>query len=239
MRNEGTLYVFLSQLVTHADLLPRELDEKAAIQRQKEEAAEAKIKAMRSGARLPERPIPIRNAEPARTESSERPLGPPKLALAGSKPSWRDTEAARKQAEAAGGTHQPAAPPTDIATDEVQLPKKTGGYVPPARRPGDAAPRGRSDAAPHPAPREESSGAQPPAKWRPTGPRDGSGRDGSPAERPTHRFLDGLRGAPGRESSPAEGGRPVSSSETARTESPANRKPAPGKYVPVHLRNKG
>lgn len=239
MRNEGTLYVFLSQLVTHADFPPRELDEKAAIQRQKEEAAEAKIKAMRSGARLPERPIPIRNAEPARTESSERPMGPPKLALAGSKPSWRDTEAARKQAEAAGSTHQPAAPPTDIATDEVQLPKKTGGYVPPARRPGDAAPRGRSDAAPHPAPREESSGAQPPAKWRPTGPRDGSGRDGSPAERPTHRFLDGLRGAPGRDSSPAEGGRPVSSSGTARTESPANRKPAPGKYVPVHLRNKG
>ena len=194
---------------------------------------------MRSGARLPERPIPIRPTEPQRTESSERPSGPPKLALAGSKPTWRDREAARKQAEAGGGTTQPAAPPTDIATDEVQLPRKTGGYVPPARRPGDAAPRGRSDAAPSPAPREENFSAQPPAKWRPSGPRDGLGRDGSPADRPTPRFLDGLKGAPGRDSSPAEGGRAVSSSGTARTESPANEKPATGKYVPVHLRNKG
>ena len=194
---------------------------------------------MRSGARLPERPTPVRPAEPTHTESSERSSGPPKLALAGSKPTWRDREAARKQAEAAGDAPQPAAPPTDIATEEVQLPKKTGGYVPPARRPGDAAPRGRSDAAPSPAPREESSGAQPAAKWRPSGPRDGLGRDGSPADRPSPRFLDGLRGPRGRDSSPAEGGRPVSSSGTARTESPANEKPAPGKYVPVHLRNKG
>lgn len=192
---------------------------------------------MRSGARLPERPTSIRPAEPARTESSERPSGPPKLALAGSKPTWRDREAARKQAEAAGGPPQPAAPATDIATEEVQLPKKTGGYVPPARRPGDAAPRGRSDATPSPGPRDESSGAQPPAKWRPSGPRDGLGRDGSPADRPTPRFLDGMRG--GRDSSPAEGGRPTSSLRTARTESPANEKPAAGKYVPVHLRNRG
>lgn len=225
--------------MTCVNIVSRELDEKAAIQRQKEEAAEAKIKAMRSGARLPERPTPTRPAEPAHAESSERPSGPPKLALAGSKPTWRDREAARKQAEASGGAPQPAAPPTDIATEEVQLPKKTGGYVPPARRPGDAAPRGRSDAAPSPAPREESSGAQPPAKWRPSGPRDELGRDGSPADRPTPRFLDGLRGPRGRDSSPAEGGRPVSSSGTARTESPANEKPATGKYVPVHLRNKG
>ena len=238
MRNEGTLYVFLSPLVTHADILARELDEKAAIQRQKEEAAEAKIKAMRSGARLPERPIPIRPSEPARTESSERPSGPPKLALAGNKPTWRDREAARKRAEAPGVTPE-TTPPTDIAADEIQLPRKTGGYVPPARRPGDAAPRGRSDATPSPASREENYGAQPAAKWRPSGPRDGSVREGSPADRPTPRFLDGLRGAPGRDSSPAEGGRPVSSSGTARTESPANEKPAPGKYVPVHLRNKG
>lgn len=239
MLNEGKLYIFLTWLVTHIDVVSRELDEKAAIQRQKEEAAEAKIKAMRSGARIPERPTPIRPVEPARTESSERPSGPPKLALAGSKPTWRDREAARKQAEAAAGGPPPAAPPTDIATEEVQLPKKTGGYVPPARRPGDNAPRGRTDAAPSPAPREESSGAPPPAKWRPSGPRDGLGRDGSPADRPTPRFLDGLKGAPGRDSSPAEGGRPVSSSGTARTESPANEKAAPAKYVPVHLRKKG
>lgn len=194
---------------------------------------------MRSGARLPERPTPIRPADPARTESSERPSGPPKLALAGSKPTWRDREAARKQAEATGDAPQPTAPLTDNATEEAQLPKKASGYVPPARRPGDAAPRGRCDATPSPGPRDESSGAQPPARWRPSGPRDGLGRDGSPADRPAPRFLDGLRGAPGRDSSPAEGGRPASSLGAARTESPANEKPAAGKYVPVHLRNKG
>ena len=239
MRNGGKLHVFLTQLVSFVNIGFRELDEKAAIQRQKEEAAEAKIKAMRSGARLPERPTPLRPAEVSRTESSERPSGPPKLALAGSKPTWRDREAARKQAETTGASSQPGAPPKDNVTEEAQLPKRTGGYVPPARRPGDAAPRGRSDVAPSPASREDSLGAQSPAKWRPSGPRDGSGRDGSPADRPAPRFLDGLRGAPGRDSSPAEGGRPVSSSGIARTESPANEKPAPGKYVPVHLRNKG
>lgn len=239
MRNGGKPLYFPYQLVTCVNTGLRELDEKAAIQRQKEEVAEAKIKAMRSGARLPERPTHIRPAEPARTESSEQPSGPPKLALAGSKPTWRDREAARKQAEAAGGAPPAAAPPTDIAAEEVQLPKKTGGYVPPARRPGDAAPRGRSDAAPPPGPREESSGAQPPAKWRPSGPRDGLGRDGSPADRPAHRFLEGLRGTPGRDSSPAEGGRPLSSTGTARTESPVNEKPTSGKYVPMHLRKKG
>ena len=193
---------------------------------------------MRSGARLPERTSTIRPADPTGPESSERPSGPPKLALAGSKPTWRDREAARRQAEAAG-VSQLATPPTDIATEEAQLPKKPGGYVPPARRPGDAAPRGRSDAAPSPATREETFGTQPAAKWRPSGPRDDSGRDGSPAERPPHRPLDGLRDAPPRDSSPAEGGRPLASSGTARTENPVNEKPAPGKYVPVHLRNRG
>ena len=239
MQNEGKLCVFLIELITFVNIVFRELDEKAAIQRQKEEAAEAKIKAMRSGARLPERPTPIRPAEPTRNQSSERPSGPPKLALAGSKPTWRDREAARKQAETTGASPQPAAPSKDIVAEEVQLPRRTGGYVPPGRRPGDAAPRGRSDAAPSAAPREDSLGGQSPAKWRPSGPRDGSGRDGSPADRPTPRFLDGLKGAQGRDSSPAEGGRPVSSSGIARTESPVNERPAPGKYVPVHLRNKG
>ena len=239
MRNEGKLHTFLAQLVTYTNMISRDLDEKAAIQIQKDEAAAAKIKAMRSSARLPERPTHIRSVDSLRTESSDGPSGPPKLALSGSKPTWRDREAARKQAEAAGAATQPAVPPTDIATEELQLPKKTSGYVPPARRLGDAAPRGRSDAAPFPAPREENSGAQPPAKWRPSGPRDGSGRDGSPANRPTPRFLDGLRGAPGRDLSPAEGGRPLSLSGTARTESPANEKPAPARYVPVHLRNRG
>ena len=153
-----------------------------------------------------------------------------------------------KEAEGTTSTPPPAAPQTDIATEEAALPKRTGGYVPPGRRGGDGAPRGRTDAAPSAA-RDEStaSSAEPTAKWRPGAPRDGLGRDGSPADGPRPRFFDGLRpaGNRDRDGSPAEGGglsgRPVSSSGTARTESPVDGKPAPtpGKYVPVHLRNKG
>ena len=238
MRNESKPSTFCTQLLMHVNIVSRELDEKAAIQRQREEAAEAKIRAMRSGARLPERPASVRPAEIVRTESSERPSGPPKLALAGSNPTWRDREAARKQAEAAGGAPQSSAPPTDVASEEAQLPRRTGGYVPPGRRPGDAAARCRSDAAPSLVPREESSGAQPPSKWR-RGARDGLRGDGSPADKPTSRVLDGLKGAPDRDPSPAEGGGSVSLSGTPKTESPANGKPGPAKYVPVHLRNRG
>ncbi len=228
----------------------RELDEKTAIQRAKEEAAEAKIKAMRSGAsRIPDRTAaPVRPSDPERTASSERPGGPPRLALAGNKPTWRERQAA-KEAEGPASSATPTVAPTDIATEEVSMPpKRSGGYVPPARRGPDAtsAPRGRSEAALAPAPpRDASSSAEPTAKWRPGAPRDGLGRDGSPAGAPVRRNLDGLRRpAADRDSSPADGGRPVSSSGTARTESPAaerseSLRPAPGKYVPVHMRNRG
>lgn len=225
----------------------RELDEKAAIQRAKDEAAEAKIKAMRSGgSRIPDRTAaPIHPSGPERTASSERPSGPPRLALAGNKPNWRERQAA-KEAEGTASGAPPAAPPTDIATDEVSMPpKKTGGYVPPARRGVDGvpAPRGRTEAGSTLAPpRDTSSSVEPTAKWRPSGARDGLGRDGSPADAPLRRNLDGLRRpAADRDTSPADGGRPVSSSGTARTESPAAErnesvKAAPGKYVPLHLR---
>ena len=223
------------------DMYLRELDEKAAIQRAKEEAAEAKIKAMRSGgSRLPDRTAPVRPAPVERTESSERPSGPPRLALAGNKPTWRERQAA-KEAEGAAGGPPPAPPPSDITTDEVAMPpKKTGGYVPPARRDAGAtsAPRGRTNAAPSAAAsRDDSSSVEPTPKWRPGAPRNGVARDGSPAEPPLRRNLDGLRKPLGdRDSSPADGLRPTSSSGTARTESPAAERPAAGKYVPVHLR---
>lgn len=189
------------------------------------------------GSRVTDRIVPVR-AEPTRTESSERPSGgPPRLALAGNKPTWREREEARNKAEATGGVSS-ATPPTDNASEEVQLPKKTSGYVPPGRRGGDVAPRGRSDNAPAAALRDESSSAEPTARWRPGAPRGELGRDGSPADRPTPKYPRAPQA--GRASSPAEGARPISSSGTARTDSPASEvtKPAPGKYVPVHLRNK-
>ena len=191
-----------------------------------------------------------------RAESSERPSGPPRLALPGSKPTWRERQAQKEAEAAAGGAPQatPATPATDIATTEVELPKKTG-YVPPALRDGTA-PRGRSDASPATNARDGSSGGDAPPKWRPSAPRDGSARDGSPANAPAPRFLaPGRRGADGpgaRDQSPADGpakymprirreGAPArSDAPPARTESPANRglTPGPGKFVPPHLRNK-
>ncbi|KAG8526903.1 eukaryotic translation initiation factor 3 subunit A [Bacidia gigantensis] len=227
----------------------RALDEKAALQRQREAEAEAKLQAKKnalsSGSRIPDRSGPSGPSRPAiaeRTESSERPVasGPPRLNLAGNKPTWREREAARAHQ---GGGAPPSAPSSDVATDEVQLPKRTTGYVPPSKRGGVESglpSRGRPEAAAaRSTPREETS-TEPTAKWRPSVRQDGLGRDGSPAEvAPSQRFLGGLRGPQGRDVS-ADSSRPVSSDGTTRTESPAEplRKPAPGKFVPPHLRNK-
>ena len=232
------------------------MDEKAALQRKREEEAVAKIAAKKAGgsARIPERAAPIR------TDSSERPSGPPRLALAGNKPTWRERQAQKEAEAAAGGGTQapPAAPPTDIATAEAEVPTRK--FVPPARR-GDGiasgiAPRGRTDAPPTSNNRDESSGGDTASKWRPGAARGTSGRDGSPADAPAPRFLaPGRRGTEdvgGREQSPADGpaksfsrfqrdaGSARSETPPARTESPANggSTPAPGKFIPPHKRNK-
>jgi translation initiation factor 3 subunit A len=58
------------------------------------------------------RASPMGRAEPMeRTDSSERPSGPPRLALAGGKPSWRDREAAK----VAGGEAPPRVPSSEGA----------------------------------------------------------------------------------------------------------------------------
>ena len=231
-------------------LQSRELDAQAERQRKREEEAQAKIDAKKAGlgSRIPDRTAPIR------ADSSERPAGgPPRLALAGSKPTWREREA-QKQAELAAGGGAPAqspAPPTDIATAEAGLPKKTG-YVPPARRGDGAAPRGRTDPQPPSSNRDQSSGTDSTAKWRPSTARSDAARDGSPADGPAPRFVApgrrGLEGPSGRDQSPAEtkyvprfkqeGAATRSETPPARTESPANgtsTSSAP-KYVPRHLR---
>ena len=212
------------------DNVLRELDEKAAIQRKREEEAEAKLAAKKAGVRVPERAAAAPMS--SRTDSNEPPTGPPRLALAGSKPTWRDREAQRLAAGSPQAAQAaPSAPPSDIATSEAQLPRKTG-YVPPARRGETAAPRGRT-VADSSTSRDDSSGGEAPAKWRLQ--RNGSGRDGSPADGPAPRNMSALRrDAPGlRDQSPADG--------PARSDSPADAAPkaAPGKYVPVHLRNRG
>ncbi|KAI9873197.1 MAG: eukaryotic translation initiation factor 3 subunit A, partial [Pleopsidium flavum] len=191
----------------------KEIAEHAAKQQQREEEALARRAANKESKRFPERPAP-EHAE--RTESSERPTGPPRIALAGNKPTWREREA--QKAAAGGGQAPPAAPPSDIATAEAQLPKKTG-YVPPALR-AESAPRGRqNDTQASQAPRDESS-ADGAAKWRPSGPRPPSGRDDSPANGPAPRSIPASL---------------IPETQPARDQSPADGA-APAKYVPRHLR---
>lgn len=253
-RDAERKYVFDAPDYGRADAYPgaRELDEKAAIQRKREEEAEAKLAAKRAGVRLPER------SAPARPESSERPAGPPRLALAGNKPTWRERQAQKEAADARGASPAPpAAPPADIATSEAQLPKKTGYVQPAIRSEAGAAPRGRTDTQPPASSRDESSGGEAPTSWRSSAPRKEAGRDGSPADGPApgRRGMDGPRprdqsfadgaGAPKYAPRFQKGDGPTARGDSpasgpARTSSPATggANPTPGKYVPVHRRNK-
>lgn len=199
--------------------------------------------AKKAGTRLPER-----STAPIRNGSSDKQSGPPRLALAGNKPTWREREA-QKEAEAIGAQVPPSALSSDVATAEGLPLQKITGYVPPARR-GDAAPRGRPDGETS-VPRDASlGGADAPTRWRT---REHSGRDGSPsADSLPPRFSDSLRRRPEgsslRDQSPADGrslsklgaGLQRDSSVPARSDSPAgNSASTPGKYIPVHLRTKG
>ena len=212
---------------------------------------------MTAGApRIPDRTAaPVRAAEPTRSDSSDRAGGPPRLALAGNKPTWRERQA-QKEAEAAGGgaastNSQPSEPPpavpsTDIGTAEAVLPKRTG-YVPPARRAAEGAgapppSRGRTGVEGSSARDDSVSGPpgaeKPSGRWMPRSQQQA--RDGSPAlgggDGLGARNLSGLR----REGT---GGLNRDQSTDSRAtgtggEEEVVRKPAPGKYVPVHLRNK-
>jgi len=179
--------------------LGRIANEKARLQQQREEEALAKRRVQKSS--LPERAM-----APARVETPAEPSagGPPRLALAGSKPSWRDREAQRQADIATGRTPEPVAaqislPANDTAVPAEQ-PRRPGGYVPPARR-------DREDGAGAPNARDESTGGD---RWRVSRvPREGAdaGRDSSPAEgRGGRSFLSAGRRDSGRDVSPATGG---------------------------------
>lgn len=128
-------------------------------------------------------------AEEQPTES--RAGGPPKLNLAGGKPSWRDREA-QKAAEAQRNAGQTppaensaappppplAAPPADdrVATEEIAMPRKTGGgYVPPGAR-------GKQPGADDLPPADESRPRT--ERWQPRRTADGE-RSESPAAPPS------------------------------------------------------
>ncbi|RYO74433.1 hypothetical protein DL764_010836 [Monosporascus ibericus] len=80
---------------------------------------------------------PSRTGTPMeRTDSHERAAGPPRLNLAGNRPSWREREAAKKAAEAnggaaAGGAQDTApAPPTPAPSETLKPSGAAGKWVP-------------------------------------------------------------------------------------------------------------
>jgi translation initiation factor 3 subunit A len=170
----------------------KRLDEIALRQKQREEEAEARRAARKTGVAEP----PVRAAEPERP--AERTA--PRLNLAsrtGGAPSWRERQAAK---EAPGGAPAPApapaaapaaapAPAAEAPKEEVQLPRRTGGYVPPHLRSGaSAAPAAPPSNGPAPekyVPRHmrESSSSQPPSRTQtpPAAAASSDKPEGSPA----------------------------------------------------------
>lgn len=131
--------------------------------------------------------FPSRTAEPA---ASEEPRGPPRLNLAGGKPSWREREAAK----AAAGGQAPAA--SEAPPAEPEAPKR-GGYVPPGRRDGASSWAQREERGAAPArtdsPASGSGRYQPPSA-RSSTPGQGQSPSGS-AWRPPHKRSEGERDA--------------------------------------------
>ena len=176
-----------SPVCLHANASVREAADQAAKQQQREEEALARRAANKKNERFPDR------AAPERTESSERPTatGPPRIVLAGNKPTWREREA--QKAAAGAGATTPSAPPSA-----------------PAKR-GETAPRGRqTDNLTSQPPRDESSGGGP-VSWRPSAARESAGREDSPANGPPARSIPSSLRAdaqPARDQSPADGAAP-------------------------------
>ncbi|KAF3004178.1 eukaryotic translation initiation factor 3 subunit A [Curvularia kusanoi] len=204
------------------------LDEKARIQREREEAAEAKLQARRTGgfrSEVPDRTFS--RGAPAAAEPESR--GPPRLALAGGKPSWRDRMAAKDATGDAPAA--PAAQPEPVAAPApaAEAAPARGGYVPPhLRGAGGSAPGGgwrEREAASRDAPARADSGS-PAAGGRYEAPRRGFGED--------------------RKASPATGGRwePPSRRGAPSEREPESRPPpagesSDGRYRPGAFRRGG
>ncbi|KAF1958671.1 hypothetical protein CC80DRAFT_441234 [Byssothecium circinans] len=154
----------------------REMDEKAALQRQREEEAEARRAAKKAGSAVPE------------PRDQPQASGPPRIALAGGKPSWREREAAK-----AAGQPLPEPTPAASAALEPEAPKR-GGYVPPALR-------ARNSESPAGGWREREGSGRGPASRNESPAGAAAGRFEAPSR---GRFSD--LGDKGRTASPASGG---------------------------------
>ncbi|KAL9078554.1 MAG: hypothetical protein Q9157_002512 [Trypethelium eluteriae] len=237
----------------------KRLDEIAAKQRQRElEAEERRRKAKDAPATRPilERPT-VAGPEPVEAAAPSAG-GPPRLSLAGNKPSWRDREAAKARSDgppaaaaaaaapaSGSGAVPPAAPPSEVPTVEADLPKRTG-YVPPhlRNREGGGGGGGRSRELERDGARErDSSRDESPAvgagRWQRGGaaaPRDDSPAGGPPTSSGRYQAPGGRAGGGG-----AGGYRPPQAKrgedgDRAREESPAAPPPSQGavggKYRP-------
>ncbi|EME48788.1 hypothetical protein DOTSEDRAFT_67736 [Dothistroma septosporum NZE10] len=151
----------------------QERAEAARKQMEREEEAERRrLERKQGGAAAPSRSFE-RAPERAPERAAEQPLagGPPRLALAGNKPTWREREAAKAAQQAAGGSDDAApayaAAPAELpASAEETSQSKGAGYVPPALRGKQSG----ADSAPPP-PAERSERAE---RWAPR-PRQGEG----------------------------------------------------------------
>ncbi|KAF2440311.1 hypothetical protein P171DRAFT_457247 [Karstenula rhodostoma CBS 690.94] len=221
-----------------------ELAEKARLQRQREEEAEARRVAKKAAPfsrDAPVRDAPVRDAPvrdvPVRETPSPAAGGPPRLALAGNKPTWREREAMKAAGqlpptESAAPTPAPVAAAPSPAAEEA--PRRSG-YVPPhlRNRDGGDAPaaggwRGRegSGRGPEAGRNESPAASSAPERRGGFGPREDSGRTGSPATGggwvPPNR-----RGTPG--DAPPESSRPP----------PPTQAPSDGKYRPGMFKRGG
>lgn len=201
--------------------MSRHLDEQARRQREREEAAEAKLAARKAGfGAAPERPIS--------RDQPEASGGAPRLNLSGTRPSWREREAARASGQA------PPAPAAAPAAAEAEPPKRTG-YVPPALRNRDGASpaggwreregSGRGVAGRNESPAASSGRYEPPARGRFSDLGDGP-RTQSPAS-------GGGYVPPARRGTPQDGPR---GRESEREPLPPAQGASEGKYRPGAFR---
>ncbi|TKX27566.1 eukaryotic translation initiation factor 3 subunit A [Elsinoe australis] len=188
----------------------------AELQLKREEEAERR-RAERKGGAAPSRGFerPTERAEPSAG-------GPPRLALAGNKPTWREREAARQAAGGDAPTNGASAAPSRAPEPERErerpapaepAPLRKGGYVPPHLREGASRPAGE---APPAMSREDSrgEGSRPEArraapsgdKWQPRSRgADAGDRSSSPATAGTPPPRGAYRPPGSRSDQPAEG----------------------------------
>ena len=216
-------YVDIDPLQGNANHCVSEREAAAQKQRQREAEAEERLKARQAG--NADNSVPVRNTEPSSSATSV----PPRLALAGGKPSWREREEQKKLAAARGeipteSNHTESSYTSAAAPAEQN---KSTGYLAPALRGRVESPFNRNDSRSdnRSESRNESTGGQT-DRWR-ARPRDTVPRDGSPAD------------GPARNSS-----RFNNRSDEPRVSAEPSRQPAEslptktGGYVPPHLRKK-